>query len=92
MATITAAAGSRPGLAALDVEELLGPEVGAEAGLGHHVVGQLQRGARGDHGVAAMGDVGERPAMDEGRVALERLHEVGLDGVLEQHRHGARAP
>ena len=32
-------------LAALDVEELLGAEVGAEAGLGHHVVAELQRRA-----------------------------------------------
>ena len=37
-----------------------------------------------------MGDVGERAAMDEGRVALQRLHEVGLQRVLEQHGHGAR--
>ena len=35
-----------------------------------------------------MGDVGERAAVDEGRRVLERLHEVGRDGVLEQGRHG----
>ena len=77
------------GLAALDVEELLRPEIGAEAGLRHHVVGELEAGARRDHRVAAMGDVGEGAAMDEGGVALQRLHEVRLGGVLEQHRHGA---
>ena len=76
------------GLAALDVEELLGPEIGAEAGLGHHVLAELEGGAGRDRGVAAVGDVGERAAMDEGRVVLERLHEVRHDGVLQQDGHG----
>ena len=77
------------GLAALDVEELLGAEVGAEAGLGHHVVGELQRRRRRQHRVAAVGDVGERAAVHEGRVVLERLHQVRLHRVPEQHRHRA---
>ena len=34
------------GLAAFDVEEFLGAEVGAEAGFGHHVIGELERGGR----------------------------------------------
>ena len=79
----------QPGLAALDVEEFLGAEVGAEAGFGHHVIGKLQRRLGRDHRVAAMRDVGERAAVDEGRVVLQRLHEVRLHRVLEQHRHGA---
>ena len=36
-----------------------------------------------------MGDVGERAAVHERRVVLQRLHEIGFEGVLEQHRHGA---
>ena len=76
-------------LAALDVEEFFGAEIGAEAGLGDDVVGELQRRRGGDDRIAAMRDVGERAAMDEGRVVLQRLHEVRLHGVLEQHRHGA---
>ncbi len=87
VATITTASGRKPALAALDVDELLRAEVGAEAGLGHDVVGELQRGLRGDDRVAAVGDVGERPAVDEGRVVLQRLHQVGRERVLEQHRH-----
>ena len=35
-----------------------------------------------------MGDVGEGAAVHEGGVALERLDQVGLDGILEQRRHG----
>ena len=36
-----------------------------------------------------MGDVGERAAVHEGGVVLERLDQVGLDGVLEQRGAGA---
>ena len=36
-----------------------------------------------------MRDVGERAAMHEGRVVLQRLHQVWLHGILEKHRHGA---
>ena len=79
----------QPGLAALDVEELLRAEIGAEAGFGDDVVGKLQRRRGGDHRIAAMRDVGERAAMHEGRVVLQRLHQVRLHGVLEQHGHGA---
>ncbi len=80
----------QPGLAALDVEELLGAEIGPEPGLGDDVIGQLQRGLRRDDRVAAMRDVRERPAMDKGRVVLQRLHQVRRDRVLQQHRHRAR--
>ena len=81
--------GLEAGLAALDVEELLRPQVGAEAGLGDHVVAELERGAGRHRRVAAMGDVGERAAMDEGGIALQGLHEIGRERVLEQHGHGA---
>ena len=79
------------GLAALDIEELFRAEIGAEACLGHHIVGELQcRGRRHDR-VAAMRDVGERTAMHEGRIVLERLHQIGLHRVLQKHRHRAVA-
>src|SRR6516165_12128217 len=77
-------------LTAFYIEEFLGSEISAEPRLGHNVIGQLERRGRGDDGVAAMRDVAERAAMDEGRIALERLHEVWRDRVLEQYRHCAR--
>ena len=83
--------GIEAGLAALDVEELLRAEVGAEAGLRHHVVAQLERGLGGEHRVAAVRDVGERAAVDEDGVVLQRLHQVRHQRVLEQHGHGAVA-
>ena len=85
------AVGLQAGLAALDVEEFLGAEIGAEAGFGHDVVGELERGGGRRHRVAAMRDVGERAAMDEGRRAFQRLHQVRRDRVLQQRRHGAMA-
>ncbi len=78
-------------LAALDVEELLGPEVGAEAGLGDDVVGKLQRGRGRQHRVAAVRDVGERTAVDEDGIVLQRLHQVRHQRVLEQDGHRAIA-
>ena len=74
---------------ALDVDELLGPEVGAEPGLGDDPVAQLEGGPGGHHRVAAVGDVRERPAVDEGGRVLERLHQVRGEGVTQQHGHRA---
>ena len=39
-----------------------------------------------------MGDVGERACMDERSLALEGLHDGGMQGILEEHRHGAGNP
>jgi hypothetical protein len=39
-----------------------------------------------------VGDVGERPAVHKGRSALQRLQQVRLYGVAQEHRHGARHP
>jgi hypothetical protein len=89
VATITTADGESPALRHLMSKNFSAPEIGAEAGFGHDVVGELQRRLGRDHRVAAMGDVGEGAAVDEGRVVLQRLHEVRLHRVLEQDGHGA---
>src|SRR5690606_14696928 len=81
--------GLQPGLAALDVEELLGTQVGAEARFGDDVFAELQRGSGRDDRIAAVRDVGEGSAMDEGGVVLQRLHQVRLHRVLQKHRHRA---
>ena len=87
VATSTTQSGARPGLAALDVEEFLGAEIGAEAGFGHHIVGELERGGGGEHRVAAVRDIGEGAAVDEGGRAFQRLHQIGRQRVLEQRGH-----
>ena len=76
--------------AAFDVEELLGAEVSAEARLGHHEVGKLERGARRNERIAAVRDVGERPAVHERGAVLDGLHEVRLQRIAQQRGHRAR--
>ena len=36
-----------------------------------------------------MGDIGERPAVNEGRIVFQRLHQVGHQRVFQKHRHRA---
>ena len=81
--------GLEPGGAALDVQEFLRAEVRAEAGLRHAVLAKLESHARGHDAVAAVGDVREGAAVHEGGRALERLHEVGLERVLQKRGHRA---
>ena len=68
------------------------PEVGAEAGLGEHDVAEREAELGRHERVAAVGDVAERAAVHQRRPALEGLHQVGQDRVLEQQRHRARRP
>ena len=75
-----------------DVEELLHAHVRAEAALGDDVITELERDAVCDERVVAVGDIRERAAVNERRLPLERLDEVRLQRVLQQHGHGARGP
>ena len=74
---------------ALDIEELLGAHVGAEAGFGADDLVRGEGDPVGDDRVVAVGDVGERPGVDEGRPALEGLEQVRLERVAQQHGHRA---
>ncbi len=76
--------------AALDVEELLGAEIRSEAGFGDDHVGEREAGARGQDGIAAVRDVAEGSGVDQRWSAFQRLHEIGAERVLQQHRHRAR--
>ena len=57
-----------------------------------HDLSELERQPRGDEAVAPVGDVAEWAAVHEGRRAVERLDEVGLDRVLHEDGHRARGP
>ena len=74
---------------ALNVKELLAAHIHAEAGLGDDIVGHAQADLVGQDRRVALGDVGERPGVDEGWRALDRLHQVRLEGLA--HQHGGRA-
>ena len=67
------------------------PEIRAETCFGDDHIGELKRRLGRDHGIAAMRDIGERAALDERGRAFQRLHEVWLQGVLQQRRHPAGA-
>ncbi len=69
--------GRDAGHAALDVEELFRPEVRPETGLGDDIIGHLHGAAGGRHAVAAVRDVGKRPAVHKRGRVLQRLHQVG---------------
>ena len=81
-------AGANARHAALNVEELLGTQIGTEAGLGNGDIAKAHRHTRGHDRVAAVGNVGEGTAVDKRGRALERLHQVGLERVLKQRGHG----
>ena len=76
-------------IAALDVEEPLGAHVGAETRLGEQEVTGVDADLVGHDRRVAGGDVAERAAVDQGGSALQGLHQVGLDGFLEDDRHRA---
>ena len=78
--------GTQTGEAALDVDELLRAQVRAEAGFCDHDIRQAEGRARRGDGVAAVGDIGEGTAVDEGGCSLQRLNEVWLDGLNQQGR------
>ena len=82
--------GCQPARTADDVDELLEAEIAAEAAFGNDVVRELQPDEIGDERAVAVRDVRKGPSVDERRLALERLHEIGLEGVLEQNGHRAR--
>ena len=81
-------AGANARHAALDIEELLGTQVGAKAGLGNGNIAKAHSHTRGHDRVAAVGNVGEGTAVDKRRRALECLNQVGFERILEQGSHG----
>ena len=76
-------------LAALDIEEFLGSEVGSESGFSDDIFTEGHSCLGRDDRVASVGDVCERAAMDERRGSLCSLDKVGLECGLEQNENGS---
>ena len=76
--------------AALDVQKLLRAQIGAKTGFRHGIVRQTHRHTRGKHTVAAVRDIGKRPAVHQHGRMLKRLHEIRLKRFLQKRRHCAR--
>ena len=43
---------------------------------------------RGHNAVAAVGNVGEGAAVNDGGVVFQSLHQIGVNGILQQGSHG----
>ncbi len=74
--------------AALEVQELLGAQIGAKSRFGNYPVGIAQGHARCNQRVGSLRDVGKGSAVQNRWVALKRLHKVRLDRIAHQNRHG----
>src|SRR5699024_3037625 len=81
-------AGGKAGHPALDIQELLGTQVGTESGFGDYIICQLQAQLGGNGAVAAVCNVGKCTAVDDGGIVFQGLDQVGVQGVLEQGGHG----
>ena len=68
--------GAQTGLATLDINELLGTQIGSESCFSNDIVGELQCSLSGDDGVAAVRDVGERAAMHKCGIIFQRLYQI----------------
>ena len=80
----------KSGFSALNVEEFLCAEVGTESGFGHHIVAISERHLGGYNRVTSVGNVGKGPAMHKCRIVLYGLHQIRVQGVLQEHRYCAR--
>ena len=89
VATTTATSGRRPLARHLMSMNFSAPRSAPKPASVIDPVAQLEGGPGGHHRVAAVGDVRERAAVDEGRRVLERLHQVRGEGVAQQHGHRA---
>ena len=81
--------GPEAGGAAFEIEEFFTAEVEAETAFCDHIIGEAEAETRGEDRVGALGDVGERAAVENRGRAFVGLDQIGDDRVLEQRGHGA---
>ena len=72
-----------------DIKKFFHAEIGGKTRLRDDIIGKLERHERRNHAVVAMRNIRERTRVNKYRLALQRLHEIGLDGIFQQHRHRA---
>ena len=62
--------GVKPCHAAFNVDKLFSAQVGTKACLRHHVIRHFKTGLGGNDRITTMGDVGERSAVNNGRIVF----------------------
>ena len=66
------------------IQEFLSTKVSTEAGLSNHDICIFKSEFSCHDGVAAMGNVGERTAVNKGRCPLQSLYQIRLNGILKE--------
>merc|ERR1719375_1556120 len=78
--------------AALDVKEFFGTKVSPKPSFCDHIpsfANKLHRCLRGKIRIAAMSNISKWPSMYHHYIIFKRLHNVWLQRILQQSRHGA---
>ena len=78
------------GLAAFDIKEFLGSQIGAESGFRNDVITEGHRHLGGQDGITAVCDVGERTSMHKCRSMFRSLHQIRSNRIFQEHRNGSR--
>ena len=79
--------GFQPGHPAFDIKKLFSSQIGAESGLRNHIISHFKGRFRSPDRITAMCNIGKRASMHYGRGMLQRLDQVGLQGILKQGCH-----
>ncbi|KXT85823.1 hypothetical protein STRDD11_00199 [Streptococcus sp. DD11] len=74
---------------ALDVNEFFSSQICSKSGFSDRIVGVFEGQLGSQHTVAAVGDIGERSAVDQGRCMLQGLYQVWMDSVFKNGCHSA---
>ena len=73
---------------AFDVIEFLCSEISTETGFRHYVISEGHCHFCSKYGVASVCDIRKRAAMHEGCRIFRCLHQIGMDGIFQQHGYG----
>lgn len=76
------------GLAAFDIQEFLCTQVKRESGFRDGIVSKMKGHPGGQHGVAAVGNVGKRAAVQETGHSFHGLNQIGHQGIFQQGHDG----
>ena len=80
--------GLQTGLATFNIQELFSTQICTEAGLRNHIITIGKRHLGSNDRIATMGNISKRTTMDKCRRIFTRLHQIGIDRILQQNGNG----